>query len=128
MVFCCFKIISKVKFYVSELLQSRAFAAPFTALTLLYTLRHIQTPQAYIHFTQMLSDTSPRYLGTLQDNNRHQQTPNNTDQRCQTPKMAVQGYVAVYVDINDVLYCLMLSVDIRRVSKKFIKGYLIAVY
>ena len=47
---------------------------------------------------------------------------------CQTPKMAVQGYVAVYVDINDVLYCLMLSVDVRRVSKKFLKGYLIAVY
>ena len=124
-----------VKFCVLELFHSRAFAAPFTASTLLYTLRRIQTPQTYIHFTQMLSDTSFRYLGTLQDNNRHQQTPNNTDRRCQTPKKAVQGCVAVYVDINfrllvsdDVLYCLMLSADVRRVSKKFLKGYLGAAY
>ena len=83
----------------------------------------------------MLSDTSFRYLGTLQDNNRHQQTPNNTNRRCQTPKKAVQGCVAVYVVINfrllvsdDVLYCLMLSADVRRVSKKFLKGYLGAAY
>ena len=39
----------------------------------------------------MLSDTSFRFLGTLQDNNRHQQTPNNTNRRCQTPKKGVQG-------------------------------------
>ena len=83
----------------------------------------------------MLSDTSSRYLETLQDTNRHQQTPNNTNRRCQTPKKAVQGCVAVYVDINfrllvsdDVLYCLMLSADVRRVSKKFLKGYLGAAY
>ena len=86
----------------------------------------------------MLSDTSFRYLGTLQDNNRHQQTPKNTNRRCQTPKKAIQGFVAVYVDIkwrlprsdgvNDVLYCLMLSADVKRVSKKFLKGYLSAVH
>ena len=135
LVFWCFKIVRYVKFCVLELFHSRAFAAPFTASTLLYTLRRIQTPQTYIHFTQMLSDTSFRYLGTLQDNNRHQQTPNNTNRRCQTPKKAVQGCVAVYVDINfrllvsdDILYCLMLSADVRRVSKKFLKGYLGAAY
>ena len=69
-------------------------------LLVFYTLTHIQTLQIYIHFTQMLSDTSFRYLGTLQDNNRHQQTPKNTNRRCQTPKKAVQGFVAVYVDIK----------------------------
>ena len=43
--------------------------------------------------------------------------------------------MAVYVDINwrllvsdDVLYCLILSADVRRVSEKFLKGYLSAVY
>ena len=80
LVFWCFKIVRYVKFCVLELFHSRAFAAPFTASTLLYTLRRIQTPQTYIHFTQMLSDTSFRYLGTLQDNNRHQQTPTDTKQ------------------------------------------------
>ena len=29
---------------------------------------------------------------------------------------------------NDVPYCLMLSADVKRVSKKFLKGYLSAVY
>ena len=29
---------------------------------------------------------------------------------------------------NDVLYCLMLSADVERMSKKFLKGYLSAVY
>ena len=100
LVFWCFKIVRYVKFCVLELFHRRAFAAPFTASTLLYTLRRIQTPQTYIHFTQMLSDTSFRYLGTLQDNNRHQQTPNHTNRRCQTPKKALQGFVAVYVDIK----------------------------
>ena len=123
------------EFCLSELFQYRAFAAPFKALTLLYTLRRIQPLQTYINFTQRLPDTSSRYPGTLQDNNRHQQTPNNTSRCCQTPKKAVQGCVAVYVDINfrllvsdDILYCLMLSADVRRVSKKFLKGYLGAAY
>jgi len=80
-----------------ELFHSRAFAAPFTASTLLYTLRRIQTPQTYIHFTQMLSDTSFRYLGTLQDNNRHQTPPTDVGRH---PKKAVQGFMAVYVEIK----------------------------
>ena len=58
-----------------ELFQYRAFAAPFKALTLLYTLRRIQPLQTYINFNQRLPDTSSRYPGTLQDNNRHQTTP-----------------------------------------------------
>ena len=123
------------EFCLSELFQYRAFAAPFKAITLLYTPGRIQTLQTFIHFTQMLSYTSFVYLGTLQDNNRHQKTPNNTNRRCQTPKKAVQGCVAVYVDINfrllvsdDILYCLMLSADVRRMSKKFLKGYLGAAY
>ena len=54
-----------------ELFLYRAFAAPFNALTLLYTLKRIQPPQT----TQRLPDTSSRYPGTRQDNNRHQTTP-----------------------------------------------------
>ena len=117
-----------------ELFLYRAFAAPFNALTLLYTLKRIQPPQT----TQRLPDTSSRYPWTLQDNNRHQQTPNNTSRRCQTPKKAVQGFLAVYVDIkwrfrglmvsDDGLHCLMLSADVERVSKTFLKGCLSAVY
>ena len=109
-----------------ELFLYRAFAAPFKALTLLYTLKRIQPPQT----TQRLPDTSSRYPWTLQDNNRHQQTPNNTSRRCQTPKKAVQGYVADYFDIkwlcwrltvsDDVLYCLccllMLKGCLRNLS------------
>ena len=29
---------------------------------------------------------------------------------------------------DNIFYCLMLSADVRRVSKKFLKGYLSAVY
>ena len=55
-------------------------------------------------------------LQVSRDTSGQQQTPNNTNRRCQTPKKAVQGCVAVYdyVDINwrllvsdDVLYCLI---------------------
>ena len=132
-----------MKFCVLELFHSRAFAAPFTASTLLYTLRRIQIPQTYIHFTQMLSDTSFRYLGTLQDNNRHQQTPNNTNRHQTTPTDVARHPKRVFKDVwlfmltsnvvcwrllvsNDVLYCLMLSADVKRMSKKFLKGYLCA--
>ena len=95
-----FQNCQECEFCRLELFQYRAFAAPFKALTLLYTNRRMQTLQTYIYFTQMLSDTSFRFLGTLQDNNRHQQTPNNTSRRCQTPKKGVQGYVADYFDIK----------------------------
>ena len=132
-----------MNFRISELFQKRAFAAPFTALTLLYTLRRIQTQQTYTHFTQMLSDTSFRYLGTLQDNNRHQQTPNNTNRHQTTPTDVARHPKRVFKDVwlfmltsnvvcwrllvsNDVLYCLMLSADVKRMSKKFLKGYLSA--
>ena len=120
-----------MKFCVSELLQSRAFAAPFTALTLLYTLRHIQTPQTYIHFTQMHSDTSPRYLGTLQDNNRHQQTPTDTKKHQLTLPDTENGCSRIFGSLCWHQWRPLLSYVVcrcRRVSKKFLKGYLIAVY
>ena len=117
-----------------EFFQYRAFAAPFKALTLLHTLRRIQPLQTYINFTQRLPDTSSRYPGTLQDNNRHQQTPNNTSRRCQTPKKAVQGYVADYFDIKWRLLASdgvwwrpllsMLSANVKRVSESCLWIYL----
>ena len=96
LVFWCFKIVRYVKFCVLELFHRRAFAAPFTASTLLYTLRRIQIPQTYIHFTQVLSDTSFRYLGTLQDNNRHQQTPTDTKQHQPTLPNTQKGCSRMY--------------------------------
>ena len=35
----------------------------------------------------------------IQDTNRHQQTPSNTNRRSKTPKKTVQGCVALHVDI-----------------------------
>ena len=105
-----------MKFCVLELFHSRAFAAPFTASTLLYTLRRIQTPQTYIHFTQMLSDTSFRYLGTLQDNNRHQQTPTDTNRHQTTPTDVAKHPKRLFKDVWQfmltsifVCWCLMTS-------------------
>ena len=106
MVFLCFKIVRYVEFCVLELFHSRAFAAPFTASTLLYTLRRIQTPQTYIHFTQMLSDTSFRYLGTLQDNNRHQTTPTDVAKH---PKRLFKDVWQFMLTSIFVCWCLMTS-------------------
>ena len=123
------------EFCLSELFQYRAFATQFKALTPFYTLTHIQTLQIYIHFTQMLSDTSFRYLGTTTDTNRHQRTPTDVARH---PKrlfkdlwrfmLTSNGVCRGLMVSNDVPYCLMLSADVKRVSKKFLKGYLSAVY
>ena len=101
-----------MKFCVLELFHSRAF----TASTLLYTLRRIQTPQTYIHFTQMLSDTSFRYLGTLQDTSRHQQTPADTKQHQTTPTDVAKHPKRLFKDVRQfmltsifVCWCLMTS-------------------
>ena len=61
-----------------ELFQYRAFAAPFKALTLLYTLRRIQPLQTFINFTQSSQTPPPGIPGhfkTTTDTNRHQTTP-----------------------------------------------------
>ena len=96
---------------------------------------HTLHSNALRHLLQVSRDTSGQQQ-TPTDTKQHQQTPNNTNRRCQTPKKGVQGCVAAYVDIkcrlwrllvsNDVLYCLMLSADVKRMSKKFLKGYLSA--
>ena len=76
---------------------------------------------------------SSRYLGTIQDNNRHQQTPTDTKQHQQafpgTQKRLFKDVRRFVLTSNGVwwylmasigvFYCLMLSLDVRRVSKKF---------
>ena len=100
LLFYCCKTVQCVEFCLTKIFKCRALAVPHKASALPYILRRIQTPPTYIHFTHMLSDTSSRYLGTIQDNNRHQQTPNNTNRRSQAHKRAVQGCVAFYVYIK----------------------------
>ena len=57
----------------------------------------------------MLTIRSPRYLRTIQDNNRHQQKPTDTKRRSQAPQKVVQGYVAAHVDIECICWCLLVS-------------------
>ena len=71
--------------------QYRAFAAPYKARTLRYTLRRIQAPQTYILFIYMLSDTSSRYLRTNQDNSRHHQNLSDTKRHQQTSPDTQKG-------------------------------------
>ena len=91
LVFGYFKSVRCMEFCLSESFQYRAFPAPCMAWTLIYTLRRIQTPQTYILFIYMLSDTSSRYLRTNQDNSRHHQTPTDTKRHQQTSPETQKG-------------------------------------
>ena len=84
LVFWCFKSVRCVEFCLLMYFQCRAFVAPDKAWALQNTLTHIQTPKTYIHFTLMFTITSSRYLGTIQDNNRHQQKLIDTNRHQQT--------------------------------------------
>ena len=64
----------------------------------------------------MLSDTSFRYLGTLQDNNRHQQTPTDTNRHQTTPTDVAKHPKRLFKDVWQfmltsifVCWCLMTS-------------------
>ena len=67
----------------------------------------------------MLTIRSPRYLGIIQDNNRHQQKPTDTKRRSQAPQKVGQGCVAAHVDIEwhllvpvGVFWCLTASFSV----------------
>ena len=67
----------------------------------------------------MLTIRSPRYLRTIQDNNRHQQKPTDTKRRSQAPQKVGQGCVAAHVDIEwhllvpvGVFWCLTASFSV----------------
>ena len=108
-----------MEFCLSESFQYRAFPAPCMAWTLMYTLRRIQTPQTYILFIYMLSDTSSRYLRTNQDNSRHHQTPTDTKRHQQTSpdtqkgRSRMCGGLCWYgMAFAGVCWCLMVSVSV----------------
>ena len=73
------------------------------------------------------------HFRTTTDTNRHQTTPTDVARH---PKrvfkdvwlfMLTSNVVCRRLLVsNDVLYCLMLSADVKRMSKKFLKGYLSA--
>ena len=144
LVFWCFKSVRLVEFCLLEHFHYRAMAAPYKAWT-----EHLYTPwvtsKPYKHFflghkhmhRYLPTDTSSRYLETIQDNNGHQQTPNDANRRSQAPKTAVQGHVAAVVDIE---WHLLVSVGVWRHllvsygvwrcekgSKCFLREYLSAV-
>ena len=145
LVFWCFKSVRCVEFCLLMYFQYRAFVAPDKAWALQNTLTHIQTPKTYIHFTLMFTITSSRYLGTIQDNNRHQQKLIDTNRHQQTvpgnPKgcsrmrgtscwhqMAFAGVCWCLLVSDGVCLCPMVSGDVKRVSEEFLKVYLSAVY
>ena len=92
LVFWYFKSVRLVEFCLLEHFHYRAMAAPYKAWT-----EHLYTPwvtsKPYKHFflghkhmhRYLPTDTSSRYLETIQDNNGHQQTPANAIQCQQEP-------------------------------------------
>ena len=114
-----FQSVRCMEFCLSESFQYRAFPAPCMAWTLIYTLRRIQTPQTYILFIYMLSDTSSRYLRTNQDNSRHHQTPTDTKRHQQTSPDTQKGRSRMCggscwhgMAFAGVCWCLMVSVSV----------------
>ena len=103
-----------MKFCVLELFHSRAFAAPFTASTLLYTLRRIQPhptnihtlyPNALRHLLQVSRDTSGQQQ-TPTDTNRHQTTPTDVAKH---PKRLFKDVWQFMLTSIFVCWCLMTS-------------------
>ena len=93
----------------------------------------------YAYTSLICSQTPPTgisaHFRTTTDTNRHQRTPTDVARHQKrlfkdlwrfmlTSNGVCQGLMVS----NDVPYCLMLSADVKRVSKKFLKGYLSAVY
>ena len=145
LVFWCFTGVRCVEFCLLKHFQYSAFVAPYKAWTLQNTLTHIQTKLTYIHFTHMLTINSSRYLGTIQDNKRHQQKPTDIKQHQQTVQGTPKGCSRMcagscrhWMAFADVCWCPMVSgrllVSCRSVWRyeegfwKFLKGYLSAVY
>ena len=97
--FWCFKSVR-----CSELLQYRVFAALYKTWTFLFALKCIQTPQTYIHFTNI----SRRFRTTVLYTYTHIHSI-HTNRRSQTPNKAVRGCVAFHVDIE---WCLLVCVGV----------------
>merc|ERR1712107_135218 len=105
---------------------------PYTQLN--PTNIHTLHPNALRHLFLVSRDTSGQQQ-TPTDTNRHQRTPTDVARH---PKrlfkdlwrfmLTSNGVCRGLMVPNDVLYCLMLSADVKRVSKNFFKGYLSAVY
>ena len=106
---------------------------------LLYTPIDAFKPYKHTYTSLKCSQTPPSgisaHFRTTADTNRHQKTPTDIARH---PKrgfkdvwrfMLTSNVVCWRLMVsNDVLYCLMLSADVKRMSQKFLKGYLSAVY
>ena len=100
---------------------------------------HTFKPYKYTYTSPKCSQTPlsgiSGHFRTTTDTNRHQRTPTDVARH---PKrlfkdlwrfmLTSNGVCRGLMVSNDVPYCLMLSADVKRVSKKFLKGYLSAVY
>ena len=104
-----------------------------------YTFLDAFKPNKHTYTSLKCSQTPPSgfsgHFRTTTDTNRHQRTPTDVARH---PKrlfkdlwrfmLTSNGVCRGLMVSNDVPYCLMLSADVKRVSKKFLKGYLSAVY
>ena len=59
----------------------------------------------------MLTVRSPRYLGTIQDNNRHQQTPRDSPKH---PKRQFEDVWLFRLTLNGICWCVLLSFGVWR--------------
>ena len=62
----------------------------------------------------MLTITSSSYLGTIQDNNRHQQKPTDTNRRSQAPKSLFKDAWRLMLTLNGICWCLLVSFGVWR--------------
>ena len=80
----------------------------------------------------MLTITSDRYLGTIQDSNRNQQTPNDTNRWSQAPQRLFKDAWRFLLTLNGICWCLvvsdggfycsMVSGNVRWALRSFSKG------
>ncbi len=104
-----------------------------------YTPLDALKPHKHTYTSPKCSQTPPPdisgHFRTTTETNKHQTAPTDVARH---PKrlfkdvwqfmLTSNGVCWCLMVFDDVLYCLMLSADVRRVSEKFLKGYLSAVY
>ena len=121
LVFWCFNGVRCVEFCLFKHFQYRAFTAPYKAWTLQNTLLVLNTHPNPINIHTLHPYAHNHLLQVSRDNSGQQQTPTDTTRRSQAHKKAVQGCVAVYVDIkghllvsDGVYWCFLLSYAVFR--------------
>ena len=137
LLFWCFKSVRWMQFCLSEIFQYWAFAAPYKAWTLIYTIWQIKTKKHRYTSLKRSQTPLPDIYGqfrTTKVTDRHQQTPKHIPRHPKGCLRMCDGSCWGWMAFAGVCWCLLVSDNVLCclegvwMSEEFLKGYLSAVY